>query len=207
MRVPLLLLLCLAFLGAEDAAPVQPPYLGVGVEEVTEFDAPRGLRVTGVAPGATFERLGVKEGDRLVSINGTAVTSTDEFRALAKTLTNGAAMIVVVKRNGVDTTLNGALAATPRPRELAEEGDRLRQEADALRAVADRATTRSSLEDALRLIKQVEEELPKAAEEFKRIYPNGTFRISINIDIRSDQGAKEPEKLKPTPDATAAPKP
>jgi len=175
------------------------------VEEVAEFDAARGLSVTTIAPGATFDRLGIHEGDRLVSVNGTTITSTDSFRAVAKTLTNGIPMTVVVLRNGVSTTVTGTLAATPRPREIAEEGDRLRQEASDLHALADKVSTKKSLEEALRLIKQVEEALPKAAEDFKRVYPNGTFRISITIDIRSDQGAKDPAPLAPTPDVTPAP--
>jgi len=195
----LLLLVCLTYGTAADVAPVQPPYLGVGVEEIAEFDAARGLNVTSIAPGATFDRLGIKEGDRLVSVNGTSITSTDSFRAVAMTLTNGMPMAVVIIRNGANLTVSGTLTATPRPRDLAEESDRLRQEASELHALADQVSTKRSLEEALRLIKQVEEALPKAAEDFKRVYPNGTFRISINIDIRSDQGAKDPEKLTPTP--------
>ena len=190
--------LCLAALSAADPAPVQPPFVGVGVEEVGDFDAPRSLRVTRVVSGASFDRLGVKEGDLLISVNGTKVTSANEFRSAVQGLSDGAALAVVVTRNGVETPLAGTLSA-PRPRELADEGDRLRQEAVDLRTIATQATTRSSLEDALRLIKQVEMELPKAAEEFKRVYPNGTFRVSIQIDINSDKDAKVAEPLKPSP--------
>lgn len=196
-------------LWAADAAPMPPraPYVGLGVSEVTGFDAPRGLRVTEVAPGATAERIGLQVGDLLISVNGTAVQSSDALRTALQSLTDGAALTLVVERNGTATTLSGTVSDVPRPREQAEQSDRLREEAAALRTAAERGTTRTTLEDTLRLLQQIEQDLPKAAEEFKRIYPDGTFRISIQIDIRSDKTAKAAEPLKPAPIPEPAPAP
>ena len=66
--------------GAGQLFPDGKPRLGVEVEADAE-----GLQVRGVRPGSLADELGLREGDRLQSINGEAVKSSDDVsRALSK---------------------------------------------------------------------------------------------------------------------------
>jgi len=44
----------------------------------------------------------------------------------------------------------------------------------------------------LQKLQDIEKDLPKAAEAFKKVYPNGEFRIVISLEITSDKTAKDP---------------
>ena len=48
------------------------------------------------------------------------------------------------------------------------------------------------LDDIVTQLNTLEKNLPKAAEEFKKQYPNGEFTINISISITSDKTAKNP---------------
>jgi general secretion pathway protein C len=64
---------------------------------------------------AYFERLGLQPGDVLTSINGAPVSSADEALSALETLTEGAALAVVVERQGVsqNLSLDGSVLSQP----------------------------------------------------------------------------------------------
>jgi hypothetical protein len=61
-------------------------------------------------------------------------------------------------------------------------------------------TREPSLAELLRELQILQEQFPRAAAEFKKIYPKGEF--SIVIRITSDATAKEPVDLLNLPDPT-----
>ncbi len=192
-----LLALLLAALACTGEAVVssEPIWLGLDLEEVA--DAPP-LRVTQVAAGASADRMGVKPGDRLMRIGTTPVTTTAEVAVALAPLTVDAPIELTVRRDGTEILLSGTIAAVPRPRQLLTDADKLRAEIAKLKEDGERSRLQSDLQDCLRLLVRVQEGLPKMAEAYKRLYPTGTFKVQITIDIRSAPDDPEQVPLAPT---------
>ena len=194
------LLCCLAvasIMAVEAVVSPEPVYLGLELETVAD---PPPLRVTAVVPGATADRLGLKPGDRVTAIGDAPVSTMAEVAAAFAPLTAGSPLRVTVSRGGTSTVLEGKVEAVPRPRQLLTDADKLRGEIARLKEDGERGRLQSDLQDSLRLLARLQEGLPKMAEEFKRLYPTGTFSVQINIDIRSEPTAPVQVPLKPTPE-------
>ncbi len=193
----LLVLVFFTLVNAGEAAEVsEPVWLGFDLEEVA--DAPP-LRVAQVATGATADRMGVKPGDRLVSVGTTPVTTTAEVSAAMVPLTVGAPIKLTVRRDGAELALSGTIAAVPRPRQLLTDADRLRSDIAKLKDDGERARLTSDLQDCLRVLAKLQEGLPKMAGDFKRLYPTGTFSVQIHIDVRSAPTEPVQVPLAPSP--------
>ena len=83
---------------------------------------------------------------------------------------------------------------------------KLREEVVALRRLQDeRRSKELSLADMLKMLKEIEDNMPGAVAEFKKQYPKGEFNIQIKIDIISDKTAKEPLTVGNQPDAKLTP--
>jgi S1-C subfamily serine protease len=65
-----------------------------------------GQYVGSVAPGSTYEKLGLLKGDRILSYDGKNVNSPTEAMDLYNGLKSGTVKAVVVERNGKKQTLN-----------------------------------------------------------------------------------------------------
>jgi hypothetical protein len=211
-------LLFLVMIGAQAAepAPAAPAaivgdnsrlYLGVTLADTDNFDQPSPLRVTRVTAGSSFDRLGVREGDLISRVNDVQVRTVDQFGAATAGLKTGDAIKLELVRDGAPMTVSGTAEPPPSPRDIASRADDVMAQAEDIRKSAERAATRSNLEDALRLVKELQEGLPEAAAEFKRIYPDGDFDVDIHIKVTSNKKNEAPEELKPTqaPESAAAP--
>lgn len=64
-----------------------------------------GQLVNEVAPGSTYEKLGVKAGDRIVSYDGKEVNNVNDSMELYNKLKNNGVKTVVIERNGKKQTL------------------------------------------------------------------------------------------------------
>ena len=93
------------------------PTLGIKGEALSSFyqyyyRMPAGLYVTQVEPGSDAHRVGIEEGDLLLSIGGTRITSYDELRSAIYAYKVGDTVEVVVYRGGqqylVELTLTEA---------------------------------------------------------------------------------------------------
>jgi len=67
-----------------------------------------GLLVMSVVPNGTFEQIGVKTGDIILSINQKPINSPAELIAMAQSLSEGSAVEVNLISNGAKTTKKGA---------------------------------------------------------------------------------------------------
>ena len=81
------------------------PTLGVEGEALSTFyqhyyRLPAGVYITHVAPGSDAHKVGIQEGDLLLSIGGTRVTSYDELRSATLAWEVGDTVEVVVYRGG-----------------------------------------------------------------------------------------------------------
>lgn len=65
----------------------------------------RGVLVTGVRPGSIADRAGMQAGDIIRRVNGTAVSSVRQLKAIVGTLNPKASAAVVVKRGRSEHTL------------------------------------------------------------------------------------------------------
>lgn len=89
--------------------------LGVSAQPLDEAKAKtnnlkvgEGLNVSAVVPNGTFEQLGIKVGDVILSINGKNINSPQELIASAQSLNEGDAIEVNFISNGAKMTKKGA---------------------------------------------------------------------------------------------------
>ncbi len=68
--------------------------------------SPVGYSVSNVTPGSTFEKLGIKAGDRILSYDGKDVTSVSDSMELFNKLKSNSVKTVVIERDGKKQTLN-----------------------------------------------------------------------------------------------------
>jgi hypothetical protein len=200
--------------GTGGAAPAtvtaERPFLGVTLDPGDTFDgAPP--RVSRLVPTATCDRLGVRVGDAVIAVNGRAIATLEAFAEATATLKPGDPLALTVLRDGAEFALAGKVEALPRPRDLAVDAERLRNDIGALEHALERAEMRSSLERSLLLLREFQAGLPAAAAEFKKLYPDGRFDIDIHVVISSDPKDPAPERLEPearpdaVPEGTKAP--
>ena len=187
--------------------PASKPFLGVNVDENgASFDPNQGLPVTTVIPGSTAATLGVQVGDMLLTFNAAKLTSQDELKvAIGKTKVGDEITLEVTRKNFdllVKKTLKGPITVRPQVASINTDMARLREEVLALRKLQEeRKAKELSLADMLKMLKEIEEQMPAAVAEFKKQYPRGEFTIQIKIDIVSDKTAKTPITVGNQPDA------
>ncbi len=85
--------------------------LGITMIEIKDEETARrynvdktGIYVYSVVEGSDAEEAGIKSGDRLVSVNGTKVNTTDSAKSLIKSSKKGDTLKIVVDRNGKEKT-------------------------------------------------------------------------------------------------------
>ena len=97
------------------AAPsAQPPATAsrrASLGTVPDFAFPGpGVRVSGVVPGSPAARAGIREGDVIVRLHGSAVGSLQEYSTLLRALSPGQTVAVVLRRGTEDVTVTVTLA-------------------------------------------------------------------------------------------------
>lgn len=200
MRLCLSLLLCLASLVAGEAPPVAQPgpraYLGVAIDTAASTLDGKGLVVLRVEPGSPAAVMGLAAGDRIVAIDGAALKTPEDLAAAIAGRKPGDSVALEVHRNrgvgGLPEALKptGVLQETPRTK-IASLGNQLNDLGERLSELSRRAKD-PTLAELLARLQEIERDLPKAAEAFKKVYPDGEFRIVISVEITSDKTAKQP---------------
>lgn len=192
-------------------SPAPKPFLGVKVDEnASNFDPSQGLPVSAVIPGSTAATIGVQVGDLLRSFNGVKLSAeADLAAAIGKTKVGDEISVELTRVNGTaqdKLTLKGQITVRPQVGTINKDIAALREEVLALRRLQDeRRAKELSLADMLKMLKEIEDNLPAAVAEFKKQYPKGEFNIQIKIDIVSDKTAKEPITIGNQPDAKLNP--
>ncbi len=186
------------------APPAQPPtapaaakaYLGIAIDQAaTTFDA-KGLAILRVETGSPAAVMGLVAGDRLTSVDGKPVKTQDELAAIiAQKKPGDTVQLEAARAQGKDglpqlLKLSGVLQEAPRSR-VGSLGSQL-SELQGRIADLNAKTKEPSLAEVLQKLQDIEKDLPKAAEAFKKVYPNGEFRIAISVEITSDKTAKDP---------------
>lgn len=191
--------------------PTPKPFLGVKVDEnASNFDPSQGLPVSAVIPGSTAAAMGVQVGDLLRTFNGVKLSAeADLAGAIGKTRVGDEVSIDLTRINGAaqdKLSLKGQIAVRPQVASINSDIAKLREEVLALRKMQDeRRAKELSLADMLKMLKEIEDNMPGAVAEFKKQYPKGEFNIQIKIDIVSDKTAKEPITIGNQPDAKLNP--
>ena len=172
---------------AEGPAQVTDrPKLGVQLEDVP-FDASQGIPVRSVAPGSSAAALGLQAGDAIKSANGKTITGFADLVAVVGGLKVGDPVTLEVTRKGAPMTLSGKMLAPATPAAIGNELREAQEQLGQLKQVVDARTREPTLAELIRELQLLQEQFPKAAAEFKKLYPNGEF--SIVIRITSDKNA------------------
>jgi len=131
------------------------PRAFLGVTPADDDENAKGAAIGGVEEGTAAATMGIKGGDVITSVNGTATPDFDALSKTIKAMKPGDAVSMVVERDGEELTLNGTLGETedlvrtfsmngmPGMRQFNIEGfgpqeqDELRHEMDVLRREMD----------------------------------------------------------------------
>jgi serine protease Do len=104
----------------QQSQSTQQGYLGVGVATITpelqqQYGLSRssGVLVASVAPNGPALQAGIRQGDVIVSLNGTQVTQREEVVNLIAGMKARDSVSVAIDRNGQNLTLQVTLAARP----------------------------------------------------------------------------------------------
>ena len=83
---------------------VTKPYIGIGVEDVSDdaadYGIPAGAAVKSVTEGAPAEKAGLKVGDVIIDADGKEITGSSDLIAAVKTKAAGDKMVLKVYRQG-----------------------------------------------------------------------------------------------------------
>jgi putative serine protease PepD len=94
----------------EHGGQVAHPYLGAGTAQATNL---QGALVQSVAAGSPAATAGLRPGDLITAINGTAVPGPNRFVAVVDALPPGGKITLAVRRGPTSLTLAATLATQP----------------------------------------------------------------------------------------------
>lgn len=99
-------------------------YLGVGILDKDsaaqlgyDLNIDKGVYVVQVTPGSPAAQAGIREGDVIISVAGTATNSVADLRSVVESQSVGARVDVVIQRNGRTITVPVVLQEMPAPPE------------------------------------------------------------------------------------------
>jgi membrane-associated protease RseP (regulator of RpoE activity) len=171
-------------------------YLGIAIDDAaTSFDK-QGLVILRVEPQSPAAVMGLAAGDRLLRVDGTPLTSREEIqRLLANKQPGDRISIDAVRVQGRDGSsepfsCSGIMQELPRSR-TSNLGTQLDQLQNRL-AELEEQSKEPTLAEILERLQTIEKDLPKAAAAFKRIYPDGEFRLILSLEITSHKTAIAP---------------
>jgi membrane-associated protease RseP (regulator of RpoE activity) len=179
-----------------EAAKPRPAWLGIAVDvAATSFDA-QGVVVLRIEPGSPAAVMGLAAGDRLLRLDGKPLMAPQDLqRLLAERRPQERISLDVARTQGADQqtqtfTTSGVLQELPRTRTSAL-GTQLGELQQRL-AELEEKSKEPTLAEILERLHAIEQDLPKAAAAFKRIYPDGEFRIAISVEVTSHKTAPDP---------------
>jgi membrane-associated protease RseP (regulator of RpoE activity) len=203
MRHLILLFLVVIMNAAEEPAATIAPepaprqaYLGIAIDTAATIFEGHGLVVLRIEPGSPAAVMGIAGGDRLLRLDGQPLTSREELQRLLMTKRPGDRIAIealrVQGRDGSSEpfTCTGLLQELPRSR-TSSLGTQLNELQTRLAELEDKAEE-PTLAEILERLHAIEQDLPKAAAAFKRIYPDGEFRIAISVEVTSHKTALVP---------------
>lgn len=204
MRHLLLFALLAVVTAAEEPStaitPAEPPspqaYLGIAIDSAATTFEGHGLVVFRVEPASPAAVMGIVGGDRLLRLNSAPLTSREELQRLLVAKKPGDRITIdavrVQDRDGTSEpfTCAGVLQELPRTR-TSSLGTQLNDLQSRLAELEDKAKE-PTLAEILERLHTIEQDLPKAAAAFKRIYPDGEFRIAISVEVTSHKTALVP---------------
>jgi S1-C subfamily serine protease len=89
--------------------PVKHAYVGVELNG----NSTGGARISSVQPNSPATQAGLQPGDLITSVNGKAVSSTEQFIATVDQYQPGQSVTVTVKRGGQSKTISLKLGVRP----------------------------------------------------------------------------------------------
>ena len=114
-----------------DKGKVRRGMLGVGIQPVTADVAsslglkqPHGVLVNTVTPGGAADKAGVKPGDVITAVNGTAVADTNTLRNMIASTAPGSNLTLTISRNGNEQQVQATVG------ELTDDAAKEKQEDD-----------------------------------------------------------------------------
>jgi len=205
---------------SQDApeAAEERPFLGLVVTEVEDaaFDGIQGLQVRRVIPDQTAAEMGLEEGDILQTFNGAELrTRADLSKALAQAEV-GAEVTASWMRGEEAHSGQANLGSRPQRRDLRQRLQGARERLERLQAaranqLEDQAQVEqeqvalgSAMAQLATVLEALPEQMQQAADEFKAVYPDGEFEISVTISIKSN-AEEDAQTIDLSPTAAGAP--
>lgn len=176
--------------------PQRQAYLGIAIDAAATVFEGHGLVVLRVEPGSPAAVMGITGGDRLLRLDGQPLTTREELQRLLATKQPGDRIAIDALRvQGSEQkpeafSCTGMVQELPRTR-TSSLGTQL-NDLQARLAELEKQAKEPTLAEILERLQRIEADLPKAAAAFKRVYPDGEFRIAISVEVTSHKTAATP---------------
>ncbi|TVR12340.1 MAG: PDZ domain-containing protein [Planctomycetota bacterium] len=186
-----------------NAAEEQRPYLGIQFDRTHDGD---GVRVGRVFPNSTASRMGIERNDVITAINDTTIDSASQLQDIINNSSVGEDISVTWQRDGEEQQGQAALASLPRQRlearqlaELRENVRSLQSQRAALQGAGDddAISVAEAMHGLATTLNELPERIEQAAQQFKELYPDGSFTVHIEIDIRTNAKEENPFDISP----------
>ena len=180
--------------------------LGVVPDTTTGLlDDAGGVVIKRVEELSTADKLGLQAGDIITRFNDHQIKDVADLKAVLEAQKVGNEASIGYLRDDQPMAATGILRGKLRPRDIEE----VKKSVQRARVLAEEAgTDTGNFARSLRYLAIALNELPDRVEEasrqFKRIYPDGTFRVHIDIEIDTHANADPALRLEygENPDGT-----
>ncbi|MFW5828768.1 MAG: PDZ domain-containing protein [Planctomycetota bacterium] len=182
---------------ADGVANEERVFLGMVPDtSASTFDGPSGVIIKRIEDFTTASDMGLQAGDVIISFNDHQIQDVADLKAVLEAQKIGNEATIGYLRDGQPQEASGELRGKLRPQDVDKIKQQLRQARDlAQKAGTDTGNFARSLRYLAIALDELPERVDEAAKQFKRIYPNGTFRVHIDIEIDSHQGTDDALKL------------
>lgn len=187
---------------SSDSAEEQRPYLGIQFDRTYDGD---GVRVGRVFPNSTASAMGLERNDVITAVAGTAIGNATQLQEMMNAKEVGSEINVTWLRDDQEHQGKAALASLPRQRlearQLAELRDNVRNlqaQRSALQGPEDdEISVAEAMHSLATTLNELPERIEQAAKQFKELYPDGSFTVHIEIDIRTNAKEANPLDISP----------
>lgn len=182
-----LLLLCTALTAAER------PWLGITPDVSPGFD--HQVIVKTVRANSTAQEMGLKPNDIITDLasdkKNWSIKGIDDLADALNQHQPGDTIRIGVKRSEETLTLQGVLKKRPARQNLNQTNKDIQKQLQQLSQLKDNSNTNAALALSLhglsKTLEQLPEKIEEAAREFKEVYPDGEFKLKVEISISSSK--------------------
>lgn len=177
----------------------QKGWLGIGISS----DAGEYVVIESVKPNSTASEMDLKAQDRITQFANDHKTwdirQNSDLKNALSTHTAGQKIRLSILRGKEELTKSGVLKAYPNAKNLKYKNIDIKKGLESLNKMkgqSGNAALALTLHTLSQTLEGLPEKIEEAAQEFKKVYPDGEFTFKVEINISSSAEKKEDDKDK-----------